>query len=107
MHELKCHQFLEIFGNDSQIVQIYISSLGKLKNMNYKFKQYLTNDDIKIIETITKKTAKRAGYVFEIFYKRYKVYIYVLSSIVNYLDFLYFTNICKCNQIEPSQAIYN
>jgi len=58
--------FKKLQLDDSKVAHKYISSLGKLKNMNYKFKQYLTNDDIKIIETITKKTAKRAGYVFEI-----------------------------------------
>ena len=40
----------------------YTQSIGKVFDMNYKYKKNLTNNQIKIIEKITFSTAKQAGY---------------------------------------------
>lgn len=47
---------------NSENVISYINSIGKVHNMNYKFKKYLTDEDIFLIEKITSKTARKAGY---------------------------------------------
>ena len=49
---------------DSLLAHRYISSIGKLRNMNLKYKKYLSSEDIDIVEKITGDTAKRAGYDF-------------------------------------------
>ncbi len=65
----KPHEYLtEIFHKleleDSPEAHKYISSIGKLRNMNYKYKQNLSKKDIKIIEEITKDIANKVGYIF-------------------------------------------
>nr|WP_320016110.1 sulfotransferase [uncultured Desulfobacter sp.] len=50
---------------DSILAHQYLSSLGKARNMNYKFQKNLTDNEIQIIEKITKKTASKAGYIFK------------------------------------------
>ena len=44
-------------------VQRYINSIGKVQNMNFKYKQNLTRSDILLIEKITNNTAQKAGYM--------------------------------------------
>ena len=48
----------------SQSVQRYINSIGKVQNINFKYKQNLTHSDILLIEKITLNTARKAGYIF-------------------------------------------
>lgn len=48
----------------SQSVQRYINSIGKVQNMNFKYRQNLTRSDILLIEKITLNTARKAGYIF-------------------------------------------
>lgn len=43
-------------------IQRYIYSLGKIYDMNYKFRENLKGNEIKIIEEITFETANKAGY---------------------------------------------
>ncbi len=42
----------------------YLASIGSAKNMNHKYKNNLTRTDIRVIENITRSTARRAGYSF-------------------------------------------
>ena len=42
----------------------YLTSIGKVKNMNYKFKKHLTEKEIMVVENITRAIATEAGYQF-------------------------------------------
>jgi hypothetical protein len=42
----------------------YLETIGKLKNMNYKYKQNLSNKEIIMIEDITRPVAVKKGYDF-------------------------------------------
>lgn len=63
-HEILTTIFNKVGLSDSPEAHRYISSIGKLRNMNYKYKKDLSKDDIKIIEEITADVAKKAGYDF-------------------------------------------
>jgi hypothetical protein len=49
---------------DSKNVNRYIQSVRKVRDMNFKFTQNLTSNDIQIIKNITLNTARKAGYIF-------------------------------------------
>ncbi len=63
-HECLTEIFNKVGLEDSPEAHKYISSIGKLRNMNYKYKQDLSKKDIKIIEEITRDVANKAGYCF-------------------------------------------
>jgi len=63
-HEYLTEIFHKVGLEDSPEAHKYISSIGKLHNMNYKYKQDLSKEDIKIIEEITRDEANKAGYKF-------------------------------------------
>lgn len=50
---------------DSLEAHQYLSSFGEIRNMNYKFSENLTADEIIVIEEITEKIAYKAGYIFQ------------------------------------------
>lgn len=50
--------------SDSLTIHHYISSVGRVENMNYKYKKHLTKQDIALVENLTRDTAKQAGYHF-------------------------------------------
>jgi hypothetical protein len=47
---------------DSEVAHRYLTSIGKVKNMNFKYKEHLGREDIALICRITSKTAIQAGY---------------------------------------------
>jgi hypothetical protein len=47
---------------DSTEAHRYISTIGRIRNMNYKYKRHLTQNDISLVCEITSKTAEQAGY---------------------------------------------
>ncbi|OEU63981.1 MAG: hypothetical protein BBJ57_13025 [Desulfobacterales bacterium PC51MH44] len=56
-------KFLEL--DDSVEAHQYLSTFGDIRNMNYKFCENLTAEEIGVIERITAHTAHEAGYIFE------------------------------------------
>lgn len=56
--------FAKVDLPDSKRVWRFISSIGMVQDMNYKFRLNLTPNDIRLIEKITLHTAQKAGYVF-------------------------------------------
>lgn len=56
--------FLHFGLEDCSDAHRYVSSIGKLRNMNYKYKTNLPPEDIALIEKLTTQTARRAGYHF-------------------------------------------
>ncbi len=63
-HEILTEIFNRVGLSNPPEPHKYISSIGKLKNMNYKYKQDLNENDIKIIEEITQEIATQVGYDF-------------------------------------------
>jgi len=63
-HEYLTKVFHKVGLEDSSEAHKYISSIGKLRNMNYKYKKDLSKKDIKLIEEITREVANKAGYSF-------------------------------------------
>ncbi|MDL1957456.1 MAG: sulfotransferase [Candidatus Desulfofervidus auxilii] len=63
-HEYLTEVFHKVGLEDSPEAHKYISSIGKLRNMNYKYKKDLSKEDIKLIEEITRDVANKAGYYF-------------------------------------------
>ena len=63
-HEYLTKIFHKVGLEDSSEAHKYISSIGKLRNMNYKYKQDLSKENIKLIEEITRDEANKAGYSF-------------------------------------------
>ena len=58
--------FYRLGLQDSPATHQYIESMGKIYNMNHKYKSYLKSGDIEMIETITSTTARKAGYIFKV-----------------------------------------
>lgn len=56
--------FRKLNLNDSPLAHRYLVSIGNVKNMNYKYKKNLTEKDIALVESLTRKIAKQAGYCF-------------------------------------------
>lgn len=50
--------------DDSRRAHRYLDSVGRLSNMNCKYRKHLSRDDISLIERLTIETAQRAGYAF-------------------------------------------
>jgi hypothetical protein len=63
-HEVLSSIFFKLKISDSIIAHKYISSIGRLYNMNYKYKEQLADHEIAMIEKITHRTAQVAGYNF-------------------------------------------
>ena len=42
----------------------YLETIGKLKNVNYKFKKNLSQEEIRMVEDITRPVAINKGYDF-------------------------------------------
>jgi hypothetical protein len=63
-HEILSLVFEKLHLPDSDEAHRYVTSIGKLRNMNYKYKKYLHVDDVAMIKQCTCQTAKRAGYSF-------------------------------------------
>ena len=63
-HETLRDIFRRVHLSDSAAAHDYISSVGKIENMNFKYKTFLNPKDIALVERITGETAKRAGYDF-------------------------------------------
>jgi hypothetical protein len=58
-------KLFSILGLDNSLeAHQYLSSFGEIRNMNYKFSENLTADEIIVIEEITEKIAHKAGYTF-------------------------------------------
>ena len=56
--------FAKVELPDSNRVLSFVNSIGAVKDMNYKFRLNLTQNDIRLIEKITLSIAKEAGYIF-------------------------------------------
>lgn len=56
--------FQAITLEDSKEAHAYISSIGEMRNMNYKFRDNLSSEEISIVENLTRDVAKTAGYIF-------------------------------------------
>ena len=63
-HDILNTVFQSIDLPDSAQAHKYLSSIGKLTNMNFKYQSNLTPEDISLIEDITREQARRAGYEF-------------------------------------------
>lgn len=61
-HETLQQLFFYFNLNDSKDAHKYISSYGTIHNMNNKFKNHLSLNDISIINEITRNTAGKLGY---------------------------------------------
>lgn len=57
--------FQSLTLEDSAQAHAYISSIGEIRNMNYKFRHNLDANEISTIENITREVAGTAGYVFQ------------------------------------------
>ena len=64
-HECISSIFNKLGLSDCSKVHRYLSSVGKLRSMNYKFKQAMNEKDVALVEKITQDTAYDAGYCFE------------------------------------------
>jgi hypothetical protein len=56
--------FAKVDLPNSERVWRFVSSIGKVQDMNYKFRLNLTPNDIHLIEKIILHTAQKAGYEF-------------------------------------------
>ena len=63
-HDILSSVFQSIDLPDSVQAHKYLSSIGKLTNMNFKYKGNLAPEDITVIEDITRERARYAGYEF-------------------------------------------
>ena len=63
-HGLLSMLFKKVALSDSVAAHSYITSFGKLRNMNSKYKKYLDASEIALVERITAETAAQAGYDF-------------------------------------------
>jgi sulfotransferase family protein len=61
-HEILDSVFARLHMRDSVSAHRYISSIGKLKNMNFKYKKILSIAEIAMIEKLTYETANQSGY---------------------------------------------
>jgi hypothetical protein len=65
-HRILQDIFRKVDLSYSEIVQGYVNSIGKVKNMNFKYHQNLTRSDILLVDRITLNTARKAGYGFDL-----------------------------------------
>ena len=63
-HDILSTVFQNIDLRDSAQAHKYLSSIGKLTNMNFKYQSNLTAEDISLIADITREQARAAGYEF-------------------------------------------
>lgn len=63
-HDILKSVFQSIDLPDSAQAHKYLSSIGKLTNMNFKYEGNLAPEDITVIEHITREQAHHAGYEF-------------------------------------------
>jgi len=64
-HEALSMVFEKVGLKDSNVSHRYVSSIGGLINMNYKYREHLRVEEIAMIEKITGQTAKRVGYDYD------------------------------------------
>lgn len=65
-HQRLSDVFERLNLTDSQTAHRYITSVGRLRNMNFKYKEDLRSDQIALVEKLTHDIAQRAGYHFEV-----------------------------------------
>lgn len=64
-HESLRRIFKQVNLEDSRVAHKYLDSVGKVTDMNFKYKDSLSKVDITMIEKLTFDVAKKAGYDFK------------------------------------------